>query len=94
MDTHRFNVAQTARVLQSVINRNKSKRCEILQIMPFDGTCFQYRIRCEDERFDRIAQEHELTEILPLQAEAAQLDNPTGLGAVPSVPRRAMKGKR
>ncbi|QIG50998.1 hypothetical protein G5V57_26675 [Nordella sp. HKS 07] len=74
MDTARFNVAQTALVLQSVINRNKSSRCEILQIMPFDGKCFQYRVRCEHERFDRIAQEHELAEITPLQTKAAQLD--------------------
>ncbi len=93
MDTHRFNVAQTARLLQSVINRNRSSRCEILQIMPFDGTCFQYRIRCEHERFDRIVQEHELAEITLPQAEAAQLDDPTGSQAAPSVLGHAMKGK-
>jgi hypothetical protein len=75
MDTHRFNVGQTARLLQSLVNRSKSIRCEILQIMPFDGVCFQYRVRGEDERFDRIAQEHELAELTPLQGETAQLDD-------------------
>jgi hypothetical protein len=74
MGTHRFSVGQTARLVQSVINRGKSIPCEILQIMPFDGTCFQYRIRGEHERFERIAQEHELAEITPLQAESTQPD--------------------
>jgi hypothetical protein len=90
METHRFRVGQTARLLQSVVNRGKSIPCEILQIMPFDGICFQYRVRGEDERFDRIAREHELAEITPLQAEAAQLDwaekSPLSEG-------QAMKGK-
>jgi hypothetical protein len=71
MDTHRFNVGQNARLLQSVVNRSKSIPCQILQIMPFDGICFRYRVRGEDERFDRIAQEHELAEMTPLQAETA-----------------------
>jgi hypothetical protein len=78
MGTHRFNVGQTARLLQSLINRNKSIRCQILQIMPFDGTSFQYRVRGENERFDRIAQEHELAEMTPLEAETGQPDDPTG----------------
>jgi hypothetical protein len=78
MDTHRFNVGQTARLLQCLINRNKPIRCQILQIMPFDGMCFQYRVRGEHERFDRIAQEHELAEMTPLEAETAQLDDPPG----------------
>jgi hypothetical protein len=89
MDTHRFNVGQTARLLQSLVNRSKSIRCEILQIMPFDGVCFQYRVRGEDERFERIAQEHELAEITPSHAEPAQSDLAVKL---PSAPRQAMKG--
>jgi hypothetical protein len=72
MDINRFNVGQTVRLLQSVINRNKSIRCQILQIMPFDGICFRYRVKGEQERFDRIAQEHELAEATPLEAETAQ----------------------
>lgn len=72
METHRYSVGQTARLLQSSINRGKSISCEILQIMPFDGICFQYRVRGEHERFDRIALEHELAENAPLQAETAK----------------------
>ncbi len=90
METHRFRVGQTARLLQSVVNRGKSIPCEILQIMPFDGICFQYRVRGEDERFDRIAREHELAEITPLQTEAAQLD---WAEKSPLSERQAMKGK-
>jgi hypothetical protein len=76
MENPRFSVGQTVRLLQSVVNRGKSISCEILQIMPFEGTCFQYRVRGEHERFERIAQEHELAEITPLHGETAQLDLP------------------
>lgn len=74
MKTHRFSVGQTARLLQSVVNRGKSISCEILQIMPLEGKCFQYRVRGENERFERIAQEHELAEITPLLAETPQME--------------------
>jgi hypothetical protein len=71
MDTQRFTVGQTVRLLQSVINRSQSIRCQIMQVMPFDGVCFQYRVRGHDERFDRIAQEHELAEFTPPQDKPA-----------------------
>lgn len=71
MDTQRFAVGQTVRLRQSVINRGKSIACEIMQVMPFDGVSFQYRVRGEDERFERIAQQHELAEIMPDQAGTA-----------------------
>jgi hypothetical protein len=93
MDNHRFNVGQTARLLQSLLNRSKSIRCEILQIMPFDGMCFQYRVRGEDERFDRIAREHELAEMMPLQAETAPLDDPIAWDIPPRRQDRPTKGK-
>jgi hypothetical protein len=71
MDTHRFTVGQTVRLLQSAVNRSKSIPCEIMQLMPYDGVCHQYRIRGEEERFDRIAQEHELAELAPPLDETA-----------------------
>lgn len=74
MRTHHFSVGQTVRLLQSVINRDKSMSCVILQIMPVEGISYQYRVRGEHERFERIAQEHELSEITALQAETAQVD--------------------
>lgn len=74
MKTHRFSVGQTARLLQSVLNRSKSISCEILQVMPVEGAGFQYRVRGENERFERIAQEHELAEITMPHAENTQPD--------------------
>jgi hypothetical protein len=89
MRTHRFSVGQVARLLPSVINREKSTSCEILQIMPVEGMSYQYRVRGEHERFERIAQEHELSEITALHAETAQLDLAEKFTPVP---KHAMKG--
>ena len=63
MDTYRFSVGQNVRLIQAAIHRGKSISCEVVQIMPFDGACFQYRVRGEDEQFDRIAKEFELAEL-------------------------------
>lgn len=93
MDAHRFSIGQTARLLQSMINRGKSISCEILQIMPFDGVGFQYRVRGDQERFDRIVQEHELAEITPLESEAVQLNDPVKDGNPLRMSGQAMKGK-
>ena len=90
MENPRFSVGQTARLLQSVVNRGKSISCEILQIMPYEGMCFQYRVKGEHERFERIAQEHELAEIIKLYAETTQLDLAEKF---PSAPRGTMKGR-
>ena len=90
MENPRFRVGQTARLLQSMINRGKSISCEILQIMPYEGMCFQYRVKGEHERFERIAQEHELAEIVKLHAGIGQLDLAEKF---PSAPRQPTKGK-
>lgn len=95
MDTHRFAVGQTVRLLQSVLSRGKSISCEILQIMPVENASFQYRVRGEDERFDRIAQEHELADIPPLP-DGTQTARPTlsrPAEKTISVAAHAMKGK-
>jgi len=91
MATHRFAVGQNVRLLQSVITRGKSIACEVVQIMPFDGACFQYRIRAADERFDRIAKEHELAEASPPQSE---MDHPEQPGWVEKFTSAAKKGNR
>ena len=91
MDTQRFAVGQTVRLRQSVINRGKSIACEIMQVMPFDGVSFQYRVRGEDERFERIAQQHELAEIMPDQAGTADA---AGTGAGLTLTSLAIKGNR
>jgi hypothetical protein len=93
MDTPRFTVGQTVRLLQSVINRGKSITCQVLQIMPFEGGSFQYRVRGQDERFDRIAREHELAELPPQHAETAQREQPGRGEGLSSPAPQAMKGK-
>jgi hypothetical protein len=93
MDIHRFTVGQTVRLLQSVVNRSKSMRCQVMQVMPFDGVCFQYRVRGEDERFDRIAQQHELAEIAPQLDETADHRHSEQAEKLFSLPTHAMKGK-
>lgn len=58
--------------------------------MPFEGESLQYRVRGEHERFERIAQEHELAEITMLKAETVPPDSP---GKSTSAPRRAVEGR-
>jgi hypothetical protein len=91
MATHRFNVGQNVRLLQSVLNRSKSIECEILQIMPREGIGVQYRVRGADERFERIAQEHELAEATLPQIET---DHPGQSGWIEKFTPVAIKGNR
>ena len=91
MATHRFTVGQNVRLLQSVITRGKSIACEVVQIMPFDGACFQYRVRAADERFDRIAKEHELAGTVLPQSE---MDHPEQPGLGEKLTSAAKKGNR
>jgi hypothetical protein len=71
MAPYRFSVGQNVRLMQGAIHRGKSIYCEVVQIMPFDGASFQYRVRAADEQFDRIAKEHELAEVAEGEMEPA-----------------------
>jgi negative regulator of sigma E activity len=62
MSSHRYKVGQNVRLLQSALTRGNSVPCQVLQLMPFDGVCFDYRVHVDGERFDRAAKEHELAE--------------------------------
>lgn len=90
MDTHRFIVGQNVRLVQSVLHRGKSIPCEVVQVMPYDGACFQYRVRSTDENFDRIAKEHELAETT-VSDEPGQPRHSVSLPIFTSI---AIKGKR
>lgn len=94
MDTHRFAVGQTVRLLQSVLNRGKSIPCEVLQIMPFDGASYQYRVRGADERFERIAQEHELAELTLPSDETAPSGRSGWAENLTSISAISIKGTR
>jgi hypothetical protein len=63
MASYRFSVGQNVRLMQGAIHRGKSIYCEVVQIMPFDGASFQYRVRA--------AKEHELAEVAEGEMEPA-----------------------
>jgi len=62
MGSPRYKVGQNVRLLQSALMRGISVPCQVLQLMPFDGICFDYRVHVHGEKFDRAAKEHELAE--------------------------------
>ena len=92
MATYRFSVGQNVRLMQGAIHRGKSIFCEVVQIMPFDGASFQYRVRAPDEQFDRIAKEHELAEVIWTEGETEPSKTIASLDKFTSVSTR--KGKR
>jgi len=92
MATYRFSVGQNVRLMQGAIHRGKSIYCEVVQIMPFDGASFQYRVRAPDEQFDRIAKEHELAEVSLMEGETEPPKALIPINAFTSVSIR--KGKR
>ena len=61
MSEHRFCVGQNVRLITRY-PRLSAGRYEIEKLMPFDGSCFEYRIKSIDEQFFRMAKEHELSE--------------------------------
>lgn len=90
MAPYRFSIGQNVRLMQGAIHRGKSIFCEVVQIMPFDGASFQYRVRAPDEQFDRIAKEHELAEVPAGEAEPLKAAAPIDMIASVSI----RKGKR
>jgi hypothetical protein len=60
MDNHCFQIGQNVRLSLGTIHQGKTITCKIVQLLPFDGLCFQYRVRCSEESFDRVANEHAL----------------------------------
>ena len=69
MSEHRYCVGQNVRLIVR-FPRPAPGSYEIVKLMPFDGSCFEYRIQSADEQFARVAKEHELRdEGLALQQE-------------------------
>jgi hypothetical protein len=58
MSEHRFSVGQTV-WLSGKFSRDRTSYT-IVQLMPFDGQSYEYRIKSLVERFHRVAKEHEL----------------------------------
>lgn len=65
MDKHRFQIGQNVRLSLGTIHQGKSIICKIVQLLPFDGLSFQYRVKGSEESFDRVANEHDLTAVKP-----------------------------
>ena|SRR6185503_16802146 len=57
---HRFHMGQNVRMTLGIMQRGKSIPCQIVKLLPFEGTHYQYRVKGTDEAFERIAEEHEL----------------------------------
>jgi hypothetical protein len=61
MTKHRFRIGQNVRLSLGIFHPDKYLSCRILQLLPFEGDCFQYRVKSTAEAFDRVANEHDLT---------------------------------
>jgi hypothetical protein len=61
MKKHHFRVGQKVHLALGMFHRGKPIACRILQLLPFDGVNFQYRVRNIEEPFDRIADETQLS---------------------------------
>ena len=57
----RFAVGQQVRLVRR-IPASLPSDYTVSQVMPSDGTGFEYRIKSEEEKFVRVASEHELDE--------------------------------
>jgi len=60
VDKQRFRLGQHVRLSYGTNYREKPIACKIVKLLPFDGVCFQYRVKSANEPFERIANEHEL----------------------------------
>lgn len=59
-DQHRYAVGQTVSMSLGAAYQGKSVAGEIVRLLPFEGSYYQYRVRSADEAFERIANEHDL----------------------------------
>jgi hypothetical protein len=59
-DKHRFAIGQRVSVSLGAAYQGKSVAGEIVKLLPFEGSYYQYRVRSTDEAFERIANEHDL----------------------------------
>jgi hypothetical protein len=59
--THKFPVG--AYVLHKVSALARKEAFRITRLLPDDGAGFQYRIKCEQEGFERVVKESSLEEI-------------------------------
>jgi hypothetical protein len=60
MDNHRFRIGQQVNLSLGLSYPGKVISCKIVQLLPFDGSSFQYRVKNANEAFERIANEDEL----------------------------------
>jgi hypothetical protein len=60
MDNHRFRIGQQVNLSLGVSSHGRLISCKIVQLLPFDGSSFQYRVKNANEAFERIASEDEL----------------------------------
>ena len=66
-----FAVGQNVRMIRK-FSPGKIDRYVISQAMPYDGQNYEYRIKCDEEQFYRVAKEYELDEDTPANASERQ----------------------
>jgi hypothetical protein len=59
--THKFKVGQTVDLIPSIARSAASGRYEIISLRPADGEALQYRIKSENEAYERVVAESDLT---------------------------------
>ena len=61
MSDHKFKVGQSLHYKPHRINVSAGpSRCKVMRLMASEGNDPQYRIRCTNENFERVAHESEL----------------------------------
>jgi hypothetical protein len=55
-----FRIGQTVSLSLGSLGRGKFISGKIVKLLPLEGICYQYRVKCPDEAFQRVTNEHEL----------------------------------
>ncbi len=61
LKSHKYALGQTVRYIAGPLNRGPaSGTFKVVKLLPLDGDEHQYRIKCTDEAFERVAKESQL----------------------------------
>lgn len=60
---HRFRIGQMVEIMPTTLRQAVTGRYEIIRLVPCDSNDPRYRLKSEDEKYERILSE---TELIPL----------------------------
>ena len=73
MPEHRFQIGDLVDFTNShVMVRAAPANCEILRLLPVDGSDPQYRVKCSAETFERVVRESQLREVTNTKTRASR----------------------